>query len=166
MRRLRRLWGDRAGGKAPHIEFGGFTLALFDAVNKPNAFPGVQVCQHLHGLVPAAVHIPADLLHGIVDIHAPVLVVPAVLHGQAHPVQQHTIQQFGVCGQVLETGVCDKLAGDAEIDKLFRFIAVKIFRYCGLWHGRLLLLGKEKSTIVKSCFFLNVQFCHKSLVLR
>ncbi len=51
-------------------------------------------------------------------------------------------------------------------DKLFRLVAIKIFRYCGLWHGRLLLLGKEKSTIVKSCFFLNVQFCHKVSVLR
>ena len=41
-------------------------------------------------------------------------------------VKQHPIEQLGVRGQVLKAGVGDKLAGDAEVGKLHRLIAVKI----------------------------------------
>lgn len=80
------LRGDGAGGKASHIEFGGLALALLDAVDQAHTFPGVQVRQHFHGLVPATIHVIADFFHGVVDIHAPILVIPAVLDGQAHTV--------------------------------------------------------------------------------
>jgi hypothetical protein len=48
-----------------------------------------------------------------------VIVVPVVFCGQAHAVQQHTVEQLGVRGNVLELWVCDQQAGDFEVDKFF-----------------------------------------------
>ncbi len=67
-----------------------------------------------------------DINYSVVDIDAPsVAVIPIVSGGQAHTVQQHPIQQLGVCGDVLEFQIGDQLAGNFEIDK-FLFIAVEI----------------------------------------
>ena len=52
--------------------------------------------------------------------------MPAVFRGQAHAVQQHTIEQLGSCGQALNPEVADKLAGDAEERKLHCPIAAEI----------------------------------------
>ena len=54
------------------------------------------------------------------------IIVPLIFDGQAHTVKQHPIEQFGVRGQVLKSGVGDKLAGDAEAGKLYRLVAIKI----------------------------------------
>ena len=45
------------------------------------------------------------------------IVIPLIFDGQAHTVKQYPVEQFGVCGQVLKSGVENKLAGDAEAGK-------------------------------------------------
>ena len=52
--------------------------------------------------------------------------MPAVFRGQAHAVQQHTIEQLGICGQALNPEVADKLAGDAQERKWDCPIAAEI----------------------------------------
>ena len=114
-----RLRGCCPGGEPLDIELGGAALALLDTLHQTNALFAVQLGQQLHGLVPSAAHISAYLVHGVVDIDAPVIVIPAIFRGQAHAVQQHTIEQLGVRGNVFEFLIRDQQAGDFEIDKFF-----------------------------------------------
>ena len=65
-------------------------------------------------------------LNAVTDVDAPGIVVPFVFDGQTHAVKQHPIEQLGVRGKVLKAGVGDKLAGDAEVGKLHRLVAIKI----------------------------------------
>ena len=105
---------------------GGLALALLLPLDQTDALAGVQPGQQPHGLVPPAVQIAAYLVYSVVNVDAPSIVVPFVFDGQAHTVKQHPIEQLGVRGQVLKPGVGDKLAGDTEIGKLHRLVAVKI----------------------------------------
>ena len=123
-----RFRGRCPGGEPLDIELGGAALALLDALDQTNTLLVVQLGQQLHGLVPSAAHIPAYLVHGVVDIDAPVIVIAAIFRGQAHAVQQHTIEQLGVCGNVLEFLICDQQARDFEINKFLRFLTVEIVR--------------------------------------
>ena len=84
------------------------------------------------------------LVYIVVNVDAPGIIVPLVFDGQAHAVKQHPIEQLGVRGKVLKAGVGDKLAGDAEVGKLHRLVAVKIARKFHIRHGRCLLLGMKK----------------------
>ena len=89
------LWLGRQllRGKTLDIYPGGFALALLDSLNQAHAFASVQLCQQLHGFVPPAVQVAADLIYGVVDVDTPGIVVPLVLDRQAHTVKQHPIKQ-------------------------------------------------------------------------
>ena len=90
--RLRRWGRDGAGGKAFDIDFRWAALALPNTFNQPKTvFPVVQLHQHPGGLVVAAVQILLYLVQRVVDIDAPLLIVPAVLGRQAHAIQQQAI---------------------------------------------------------------------------
>ena len=80
--RLQRWGRDDAGGKAFDIDFRWAALALPDTLNQAHAFASVQLCQQLHGFVPPAVQVAADLIYGVVDVDAPGIVVPLVLDRQ------------------------------------------------------------------------------------
>ena len=94
-------------------------LALLHALNQANAFAGVQLRQQAHGLVPVTVYGCTHFFCSVVDINPSCVVMPAVFRGQAHAVQQHTIEQLGVRGNVFEFLIRDQQAGDFEIDKFF-----------------------------------------------
>ena len=101
------------------IELGRAALALLDTLNQANALSPVQLGQQLHGFVPPAAHILAYLVYGIVDINTPAIVIPIVFCRQAHALQQHTIEQFSIRGNVLELLIRDQQAGNFEVDKFF-----------------------------------------------
>lgn len=104
----------------------GLALPLLFPLNQANAFHRVQLCQQPHSFVAATAYVLAHFVHGVVDVDPSGIIAPAVLSGQAHAVQQHTIQQLGSCGKSLEAGIINKLAGHFEKRKLSGFIAAKI----------------------------------------
>ncbi len=62
---------------------------------------------------------------------------------------------------MLKSGVGDKLAGDAEVGKLHRLVAVKIARKFHIRHGRCLLLGMKKTRLSNRVFFMLLDFVTK-----
>ena len=83
-------------------------------------------------------------------------------HGPGH--RRHALEQLGVRGKVLKAGVGDKLAGDAEVGKLHRLIAVKIARKFHIRHGRCLLLGMKKTRLSNRVFFWMFDFVTKERI--
>ena len=55
------------------------------------------------------VQILLDLIQRIVDEHTPGIIIPTILGGQAHAVQQKAVKQLGVGGQLFEALVRDEL---------------------------------------------------------
>ena len=103
-----RFRGRCPGGEPLDIELGGAALALLDTLDQTNTLLVVQLGQQLHGLVPSAAHIPAYLVHGVVDIDAPTIIILAIFRGQAHAVQQQAVQQLCVRGNVFEFLIRDQ----------------------------------------------------------
>ena len=123
------------GGATSDIDFRWAALALPNTFNQPKTvFPVVQLHQHPGGLVVAAVQILLYLVQRVVDIDAPLLIVPAVLGRQAHAVQQQAVQQLGVRRQALEAVPGDKLAGDAVERKLIALVTVVVIKGCFRGH--------------------------------
>ena len=76
------LWLGRQllRGKTLDIYPGGFALALLDSLNQAHAFASVQLCQQLHGFVPPAVQVAADLIYGVLVISYPAWPLPPFGH--------------------------------------------------------------------------------------
>ena len=66
-------------------------LALFLPFDQSYPFFGIQLAQHTQHTVMTAVEILLDLCHGVVDIHAALLITPAVFCGQSHAVKHKTV---------------------------------------------------------------------------
>ena len=82
------------------------------------------------------------------------------------PPDAEKVQPLGVRGDALKFGILAQLAGNIEIDKFLRSIAVEIIRQDDFRHDLRLLLGKRKSTIFQSCFLSGVNLCHIGFILR
>lgn len=110
--RLNGLRWYPAAGKPFDIDFCGAALALFDTLNQTATLVGIQLGQQLDRLFMPAIQVGLYLVEGIIDENAALVVVPAVLGGQSHAVQQEAVQQLGVGGQLLELVAGNQLAGD------------------------------------------------------
>lgn len=104
----------------------GPALALFFPLNEPNSLYRVQLRQQPHGLVTATANVLAHIVHGVVDVDPSGVVMPAVLSGQAHTVQQQAIQQFSGNRKLLEFRVIYQLMWNFEKRNLADCVAINM----------------------------------------
>ena len=95
--------GFRRSSKVLDVNEIGLAEALPLALNKP-AFL-IQFIQQLHGLLRSTGKCVHDILDGIDDIHAPLLIQPAILGRQTHAIKEQAVEDFGLCRNVLEPAV-------------------------------------------------------------
>ena len=102
------------------------TLAY--TLDQADAFDLVQLRQQPDRFAVAAAHGLLDLLHGVVDIYAPLVIIPAVAGGQVHPVQQQAVEHFGADGQPLELLAGKQDAGNAVVAECLLLAAIEIVK--------------------------------------
>ena len=119
-------------------------LALPDTLDQPDPSASVQFRKQPDGLSVAAKQRLLYLVQRIVYINTPLLIVPAVFHGQAHAVKQEAIQQLGVRGQVFEIATGHKLPGDAVKGKLLALAAIVIIEKGLFLHACTSFRGMKK----------------------
>ena len=83
------------------IDSGWLALTLFHTLNQTYAFYAVQLCKNLPGFTVSAAHILHDFIDRVIDIHTVEIIVPTVSGREGHTIQQQTIQQLGIGGQML-----------------------------------------------------------------
>ena len=110
------------------------TLAY--TLDQADAFDLVQLRQQPDRFAVAAAHGLLDLLHGVVDIYAPLVIIPAVAGGQVHPVQQQAVEHFGADGQPLELLAGKQDAGNAVVAECLLLAAIEIVKSNFVAHCR------------------------------
>ena len=65
------------------------------------------------------------------DEHPVLLVQPAVFHGQAHAVQQDTVQGFGICGKRLEAAILKQQLGNSIEGEQLAGLPIEVIKVCG-----------------------------------
>ena len=110
------------------------TLAY--TLDQADAFDLVQLRQQPDRFVMAAAHGFLDLLNGVVDIYAPLVIIPAVAGGQVHPVQQQAVEHFGADGQPLELLAGKQDAGNAVVAECLLLAAIEIVKSNFVAHCR------------------------------
>ena len=81
-------------------------------LNQTNSFLGVQFVEQLDCLLCLVPKRLRNVIQGKYDIYPALLVVPPVLHGQAHAVKQDAVEQLGICRYASKPAVCKEQLGD------------------------------------------------------
>ena len=86
--------------KVFHIQQIGFAKSLSAPLDEPKLL--FQFIQQFDRLLSGTMNRVHDFLYRADNVGVAVLVLPAVLNGKAHTVKQHSIQQLGIPGHLLE----------------------------------------------------------------
>lgn len=107
-----------------HIDLIRLPQTLMDSGDQTDSIPVIELRQQLPCLlVPAGQRIH-NVLTRIVDEDLPVLIDPAVFHGQLHPVQQDPIEQFCICGKMVKRFCRKQDLGNPVEGVAFRLLSV------------------------------------------
>lgn len=72
-------------------------MTLPHSLNQTNSFLGVQFIEQLDCLFRLIPKCLRNVIQGKYDIYSALIVVPAVLHRQAHTIKQNTIEELCIC---------------------------------------------------------------------
>ena len=87
-------------------------MTLPHPLNQTNPFLAVQFMEQLDRLLRFEPKCLRNVIQGEYDIYPALIVVPSVLHGQAHTVKQDAVEKPCICRYTGKPAVCKEQLGD------------------------------------------------------